>query len=288
MAWRVAKTGQAARACARHHDQDLLHRRTGGQPDRRKTEGRLPQDSLTTDPHHLAGRTLTGSLRFMTCTCRTKEVILSFDDGPIPGRSGPRARDTGPVRGVKGAFMMVGEMAELHPELARKRSPWGRQRDRQPHLSARQTWRRWPSDMAMKEITRGGGSRHQGDRCRRQPLCAFHTLPTATSFAPPCNARHGRDGCGCGQQGLPQHNRLDRPTTKRTIETCCTRRGRGIILMHDIHNRTATMGCRRFFQQLEAEGYKVVTLQFKPDSTPPRWRLSDWAPSTACPPVSFC
>ena len=42
-------------------------------------------------------------------------------------------------------------------------------------------------------------------------------------------------------------------------------RGRGIILMHDIHKRTAAM-LPALLARLEAEGYKVVTLKFKKDA----------------------
>jgi len=45
------------------------------------------------------------------------------------------------------------------------------------------------------------------------------------------------------------------------------RRGRGIILMHDIHQRTALM-LPSLLTRLEKEGYKVVTVRFGHSSAP--------------------
>src|SRR5262249_31005476 len=72
----------------------------------------------TGGPHHLAGRTLeVSSLHDLKLD--DKEVILSFDDGPAPGKT-ERILSTLDKFGVKAAFMMVGQMAEAHPATARK------------------------------------------------------------------------------------------------------------------------------------------------------------------------
>ncbi len=52
--------------------------------------------------------------------------------------------------------------------------------------------------------------------------------------------------------------------TKLTMDLL-HKRGRGIILMHDIHKRPATM-LPTLLSKLEAEGYKVVTLKFRKSS----------------------
>jgi peptidoglycan/xylan/chitin deacetylase (PgdA/CDA1 family) len=52
--------------------------------------------------------------------------------------------------------------------------------------------------------------------------------------------------------------------TKLTMDLL-HKRGRGIILMHDIHKRAATM-LPTLLSKLEAEGYKVVTLKFRKSS----------------------
>ncbi|MBB2710049.1 UNVERIFIED_ORG: peptidoglycan/xylan/chitin deacetylase (PgdA/CDA1 family) [Rhizobium etli] len=54
--------------------------------------------------------------------------------------------------------------------------------------------------------------------------------------------------------------------TQRTMDQL-HKRGHGIILMHDIHKRTAKM-LPTLLSKLEAEGYKVVTLKFKKTQAP--------------------
>ncbi len=53
---------------------------------------------------------------------------------------------------------------------------------------------------------------------------------------------------------------------ERTMEEL-HRRGRGIILMHDIHQRTAIM-LPGLLNRLEKEGYKVVTLRYGRGAAP--------------------
>ncbi|MGO7410869.1 polysaccharide deacetylase family protein, partial [Rhizobium ruizarguesonis] len=54
--------------------------------------------------------------------------------------------------------------------------------------------------------------------------------------------------------------------TQRTMNLL-QKRGRGIILMHDIQKRTATM-LPTLLSKLETEGYKVVKLKFKKTEVP--------------------
>ncbi|AJC78703.1 polysaccharide deacetylase domain-containing protein [Rhizobium etli bv. phaseoli str. IE4803] len=54
--------------------------------------------------------------------------------------------------------------------------------------------------------------------------------------------------------------------TQRTMDQL-HKRGHGIILMHDIHKRTAKM-LPTLLSTLEAEGYKVVTMKFKKTRPP--------------------
>ena len=120
-------------------------------------EGRKPApavDDATPDfagPHHLSGRTLEVS-SLADLKLQDKEVILSFDDGPIPGRT-DKVLTILDQFGVKGAFMMVGEMAEMHPALARKvamdGNAIGSHTYRHANLNA------LSFDAAMAEVTKG-------------------------------------------------------------------------------------------------------------------------------------
>ncbi|RDJ13675.1 polysaccharide deacetylase family protein [Rhizobium grahamii] len=220
-----------------------------------ETEGsplRMSRDSL---PHHLAGRTLTVA-SIHDLRLEDKEVILSFDDGPIPGRT-DRVLATLDQFGVKGAFMMVGEMAELHPELARRVAMEGNAIG--SHTYQHENLAALSFDMAMKEITRGEAAvtRATGVEVNffRFPYLAdSHQLRAAVAM---------RDMVVMDVDVDSKDYISTSPAavTKRTMDLL-HRRGRGIILMHDIHNRTATM-LPTLLSRLEVEGYKVVTLQFK-------------------------
>jgi len=220
-----------------------------------QTEGRPPQISRGTGPHHLAGRTLTvASVRDLHL--EDKEVILSFDDGPIPGRT-DRVLATLDQFGVKGAFMMVGEMAELHPQLARRVAMDGNAIG--SHTYRHENLATLSFDMAMKEITRGETAvvRATGvdvNFFRFPYLADSQKLRAAVAM---------RDMVVMDVDVDSKDYFTTSPAavTKRTM-ALLHERGRGIILMHDIHNRTATM-LPTLLSTLEAEGYKVVTLQFK-------------------------
>ena len=66
----------------------------------------------------LAGRTLTVA-SLSDLKLRHKEVVLTFDDGPVPGRT-EAILDTLDDRGVKATFLMVGQMADAYPKIARE------------------------------------------------------------------------------------------------------------------------------------------------------------------------
>lgn len=207
------------------------------------------------ETHHLAGRVLTiSSLKELKL--EPKEVILSFDDGPIPGRT-ERVLATLDRFGVKGAFMMVGEMADLHPELARRvameGNTIGSHTYKHPNLDT------LSFDMAMAEIARGE---------------AAVTKATGTDvnffrFPYLADSRKLRSAVAMRDMVVMDVDVDTKDYFTSTPEEVADRamkrlhqRGGGIILMHDIHKRTAAM-LPALLTRLEAEGYKVVTLKYR-------------------------
>ncbi|MBB3963875.1 polysaccharide deacetylase family protein [Rhizobium metallidurans] len=210
--------------------------------------------------HHLAGRTMTVS-SIRDIQLQDKEVILSFDDGPIPGRT-DRVLATLDEFGVKGAFMMVGEMATLHPDLARKvaadGNAIGSHTYKHDNLSA------LTFDMAMAEVVRG------------QAAVTKATGVDVNFFRFPYLADSSKLRSAIGIRNMvvmdvdvdskDYFNTTPAAVTERTLDLVY-KRGRGIILMHDIHKRTATM-LPTLLSKLEADGYKVVTLKFQKPVAP--------------------
>jgi peptidoglycan/xylan/chitin deacetylase (PgdA/CDA1 family) len=205
--------------------------------------------------HHLVGRTMTVS-SIHDIRLQDKEVILSFDDGPIPGRT-DRVLATLDEFGVKGAFMMVGEMAALHPELAKKVAMEGNAIG--SHTYKHDNLAALTFDMAMAEVMRGETAVTKATGVdvnffRFPYLADSHKLRAAIAMREMVVMDVDVDS-------KDYFNTTPAAVTKRTLDLL-HKRGRGIILMHDIHNRTATM-LPTFLAKLEEEGYKVVTLKFK-------------------------
>ena len=210
--------------------------------------------------HHLAGRVLEVS-SLSELKLHDKEVILSFDDGPIPGRT-DKVLAILDRFGVKGAFMMVGEMAELHPELARKVAMDGNAIG--SHTYRHADLATLGFDAAMKEVAKGqlAVTKATGEDVNffRFPyLAEDHKLRAAIAMRDMVVMDVDIDS-------KDYFNTTPVAVTKRTMDLL-HKRGRGIILMHDIHKRTATM-LPTLLSKLEAEGYKVVTLKFKKSSAP--------------------
>ncbi|MGO7170874.1 polysaccharide deacetylase family protein [Rhizobium leguminosarum] len=211
-------------------------------------------------PHHLAGRTLKVS-SLSDLKLQDKEVILSFDDGPIPGRT-DKVLAILDQFGVKGAFMMVGEMAERHPALARKVAQDGNTIG--SHTYDHANLASLSFDAAMAEVIKG-------------ELAVTKATGTDVSFFRfPYLAESHRLRAAIAMRDMVvmdvDIDSKDYFTTTRVSATQRTmnllhKRGRGIILMHDIHKRTVAM-LPSLLSRLEAEGYKVIMLKFKKTEVP--------------------
>src|SRR5690606_1209001 len=66
----------------------------------------------------LAGRTIRVG-RVSDIRLAPREVVLTFDDGPMPGKTA-RILDSLDRYGVKATFLVVGQMARAYPDLVRK------------------------------------------------------------------------------------------------------------------------------------------------------------------------
>ncbi|MBO9097971.1 MULTISPECIES: polysaccharide deacetylase family protein [unclassified Rhizobium] len=210
--------------------------------------------------HHLAGRTLTVS-SLHDLKLADKEVILTFDDGPMPGKT-EKILATLDQFGVKGAFMMVGEMAAAHPAIARKvlddGNAIGSHTYRHPDLA------RMSFDMAIAEVVKGENavSKAIGTDVN------FFRFPYLADTKSLRSAIAQRDMIVMDVDIDSKDYFTVKPAIvlERTMEEL-HRRGRGIILMHDIHQRTAIM-LPGLLNRLEKEGYKVVTLRYGRDAAP--------------------
>ena len=188
---------------------------------------------------------------------RHKEVILTFDDGPVAGKTS-RILKVLKKECVKATFFYVGQMAKANPKLVRRVVAHG-------HTLAHHTYshNRLPSYSSKKVA-------HHIDRgiktLQKIAYGKASTTPRIRFFRYPYFARNSRTDRVIAKKGLiafgANIDALDwkkRSTYKirKHIMRQLRRDGKGIILMHDIHGRTAKM-LPGLLEDLKEGGYRVV------------------------------
>ncbi|MEP0944959.1 MAG: polysaccharide deacetylase family protein [Rhizobiaceae bacterium] len=204
---------------------------------------------------------------------RHKEVILTFDDGPIKGNSA-RILKSLKEECVKATFFYVGTMARAYPALVRRVVREGHTLAHHTHSHNRLP--KFSSKKAEKLIDRGVS------RLQKIAYNDASITPRTPFFRYPYLARNKRTDRLLAKKGLiafgANIDALDwKKNTPKQIHNRIMgklrKQGRGIILMHDIHSRTARM-LPDLLDTLKAEGYKVVHIvakkgkKAKPDPAP--------------------
>ncbi|WP_245396643.1 polysaccharide deacetylase family protein [Jiella sonneratiae] len=204
----------------------------------------------------LAGRTIAVA-RYSDIALRPKEVVLTFDDGPMPGKT-HKILQALADHGVSATFLMVGQMAKAYPKIAQEVARAG-------HTIGTHTFRhanlRTMSDAAaMAEIRKGQMSVADALKPIGMAPAPFFRFPY---LADTSRLRHelAEEGIVAIDVDVDSKDYFrDAPETvrDRTLRAL-DKHGRGIILMHDIQARTAAM-LPGLLSALEARGYKVVRL----------------------------
>jgi peptidoglycan/xylan/chitin deacetylase (PgdA/CDA1 family) len=209
---------------------------------------------LTVTPDEFS---LVGTIQYkQTLPLQDHEVVLTFDDGPIPPYSNS-ILDTLDAQCVKATYFMVGEMARAYPAIVRRiynaghtigthsqHHPFGFER-----LSMQRVEREVDGGIASIDAALGDP----------KAVAPFFRIP------------------GLGRTNAIEHfleskglitwsadvdtNDWWRGTTPSAVLQRAMRRlnakGRGIILMHDIHPATALM-LPALLKELKKQGYRVV------------------------------
>lgn len=209
----------------------------------------------------LAGRTLTVSDNSQLLL-KPGEVILTFDDGPRPGRT-QAVLDTLDDFGVKATFLMLGASAERHPELVRAVAERGHTIG--THTFDHVNLAELGSVDAMAEM-------HAGYEAVAAALSSTGQSPSRF-FRFPYLAQTGVIRASAIESDFiildvdidSKDYYRDSPQVvkERTLDRL-DRQGKGIILFHDIHARTIAM-LPSFLEELGARGYSVVTLRSRGD-----------------------
>ena len=186
------------------------------------------------------------------------EVVLTFDDGPMPGKT-PKILDALEEAGVGATFLMVGQMAKAYPAIAREVAAKGHTIG--THTESHPNLRTMGTEAAMAEIRRGEASVSKALAPGGFSPAPFFRFP----YLADTQALRGRlagEGVVTIDVDIDSKDYFrDVPSRvmARTLDAV-ERKGHGIILFHDIQARTVAM-LPGFLAELERRGYKVVDLK---------------------------
>ena len=182
-----------------------------------------------------------------------KEVLLTFDDGPYPGLS-RQILDTLDRHCTKATFFLVGQMAVARPELVREEIARG-------HTVGSHTWSH-PMPMKaltpaaqIEEIDRGVAA---VARVAGRGLAPFFRFP-GLGDSPETLAHLKARGIATFTVDVVSNDTMIADPVKLAGHTLniLDRRGRGILLFHDIKPVTAAM-LPVLLAELQRRGYRVV------------------------------
>ena len=180
------------------------------------------------------------------------EVVLTFDDGPV-------AKNTRPIlealaaQCTKATFFSVGEMALEFPEVVKEIVAQG-------HTIGGHTWshvniRRQTDERARMQIEAAFTAI---EKAAGGPIAPFFRFPylSESDSAIAHLAKRNIAIFAIDVDSFDWRNR-NADAVVRRIMAGLEHRGRGIVLMHDIHASTAK-AVPALLAQLKAKGYKIV------------------------------
>ncbi|WP_131800867.1 polysaccharide deacetylase family protein, partial [Methylobacterium indicum] len=184
------------------------------------------------------------------------EVVLTFDDGPLPRRT-HAVLDALRAECVKATFFVIGSMVAQFPDTLRRTAAEG-------HTVATHTWSHRYLDRVRSQAVRrdqinGGLAAARtvlaGDEAALSPFFRFPGLGHSPAL----------DRYAAAQRLVPFSIDVDGDDWKRIAPAAVMERvlrrldaaGRGIILLHDIQPRTVAI-LPELLRALKTRGYRVV------------------------------
>ncbi|MFZ1922221.1 MAG: polysaccharide deacetylase family protein [Xanthobacteraceae bacterium] len=186
-----------------------------------------------------------------------KEVVITFDDGPLPP-STDKVLDALAAQCVKATFFMVGEMARTFPATVRRVYEEGHTIG--THSDHHPTgFGRLPLDRMREEIDGGIADVSAAFGGDPRYLAPFFRIPgfARSDLLESELARRGLIVFSADVVADDWHRDI---TPAKIISLAMSRleaRGKGILLLHDIHPKTAA-ALPGLLEQLKANGFHVV------------------------------
>ena len=183
---------------------------------------------------------------------RDGEVVLTFDDGPVPGVT-PRILDALQDECTKATFFMAGRMAENYSNIAQRVRREGHTLAN--HTYAHENLAKSSSGKVVDTLNRGAASIKRATGVSDLSFFRYPYLAKSKRTDEIIRSR-GLIAFGANIDSK-DYKRVSPDTVHDTIMSKLRKQRKGIVLMHDIQNRTAAM-LPRLLDTLKAEGFRVV------------------------------
>jgi peptidoglycan/xylan/chitin deacetylase (PgdA/CDA1 family) len=185
------------------------------------------------------------------------EVVLTFDDGPRPGRT-DAILSTLDTFNVKATFLMLGSAAQAHPRLAQRVALSGHTVG--SHTFGHVDLSTLGRQEAVDEIARGERAVAAALAPSGQTLSPFFRFPylSQTGFLRTSMLQGNIVVLDVDIDSKDYYKDTPEVVAARTLDRL-EARGSGVILFHDIHERTVDL-LPSFLEALAERGYSVVRL----------------------------
>lgn len=185
------------------------------------------------------------------------EIILTFDDGPMPGTT-PAILDILAKECIRATFFMIGKRAEAQPDLVRLVRDRGHAIG--SHSFTHRELNRLPADEANEDVKRGYEAVEKAafgkvaDRPRLVRFPGFKSTPALVSFV------HEHHGTVVNTNISPADWRgQPASVTFERLRTLFGRQDRGIVILHDSQPETAKL-LPMLIAEMKSRQMKVVHL----------------------------
>jgi peptidoglycan-N-acetylglucosamine deacetylase len=183
------------------------------------------------------------------------EVVLTFDDGPVPKYTRPILAALA-AQCTKATFFVVGEMVAEYPGVLKEVAAQG-------HTIGTHTWshpnlRRLSDEQAQVQIE---STFTAAEKAAGQPIAPFFRYPFLSSNDALVAYLKSRNIAQFAIDIDSFDWRIGDPQSViRRVMAGLERRGRGIVLFHDIHASTMR-ALPELLAQLKSKGFKIVHLR---------------------------
>lgn len=208
-----------------------------------------------------------------------KEVVLTFDDGPVPNIT-PKVLHELDKHCAKATFFMVATMAKNNPALARKVANKGHTVG--IHSYSHKNLGQVSGSNAISDVNR---SITAIEKAVGRDVAPFFRFPYLSENK---SVNQHLKGLGYGVFAIDVDSldyKFSNPTSMvNRVMSELNRKGKGIILMHDIQKVTAN-GLGQLLTRLNKEGYKIVHIRGRGGKDPSAPVLVSSASETKTKPI---